>query len=382
MPEPAFQALNTSPQRGSSSTDQFSAPESTNAVGLTLVRTPIATLEAAYRELLGDGFGDSVRGLCWGQEWYQHQLSDSEVFRFWVYDQFQSPSRVWVFAPIRGSERSRLCALIGITTFEREGSTQEALGERILNVIGLPVIKEGGSMADITHWESLIRLIDQSQDEKASVKMRAASERLLKKILWYACNAGADKIFLEVLRAPGSIRIPKSLLSHVEKPDPSALHGLFAALQSDKSKLDLGFLILILARLDSRLGREKIGHALGSTAIFTREDRSAFENLAVALQAYAHDKPTEAQARKSKLRDTAVEVLASVGRMGQAKTIPDEGVVIQVGVSVFGEFFSVHNGIYSRVLLGNPLPELGKRILFLSEADRDFSQARWVANPW
>lgn len=344
---------------------------------------PVQKLEVAYRAVLGEAFGESIRSLCGTKSWYENTLADDVVFRFWIFDNITAGSLPsWLFEPIRAGERRSLLAHLGLSPRDLDQGSHSELAADALRAVRLPLMFDHNPATDSETWEKTLREIDDGHDQKASVQCRGDGERFLKTILFFTCYTGAAETFLQVLRDPRGLRVPFSLQSHLEKEDNIALPGIMAALTADNSRLDFGFLVMALGQLDSALGRSQAGQVVGRVGVFTSEDQSAFEKLATSLQSYVHDKPTQLATRRFALRDATARVLASIRKMANSKSIPERGVVVEVGESLFGPFFRVQKGVLTQVLTSESQPSLRSPILYSADSNRDFSPCKWAPNMW
>src|SRR5262245_25182072 len=99
----------------------------------------VASLESAFRQVLGEGFDDGIRALVENAPWYRESLAISEVFRFWFCDNLLEPDDPqWIFQPVRVSERKYLCDALGVTREQMAGQTGRALAEILLGSVGFP----------------------------------------------------------------------------------------------------------------------------------------------------------------------------------------------------------------------------------------------------
>jgi hypothetical protein len=343
----------------------------------------LGRLAEAFRIVLANAFDEQFRALASARDWYSDDLPTFEVFRLWVCDNVQAGTdALWVFDPVRASERPLLCDALGIPRLEIVGSTPQRLAHRVLDECGISLGFGRAARGELDLWEDIVALIEDGDDERASVKLRSSAERLLKKVLHFHCATSIGNITLHVLRNPGVLRLPKAFSTDLTLPDAEALPRL-TALLAQEGGADLGFLTILLRKVDARLGDSPISlDSYRPPVLFTAAEQTAFEGLAQALQSYAHDKPSHIESRRGELLARTLDVLDHVRAMVTRGAIPEEGIVRERGESLYGGYFRVQNGGEFYAIGAEETPEIGERVVFTRSSPRDFSAGRWVSSPW
>lgn len=336
-------------------------------------------LENAYRDVLLDAFEDQIHALTDSTVWYRESLPVSELFRFWVQDRYaDTEDSAWVFEPIRSGERVLLCNALGIDRAKLVGQTPRGVANLVLLAAGLPLMDVAHLGKELRAWQDARSLVDNGEDERASVVLRMLSERLLKRTLHYHCATGFASEFLAILRNPGSLRLPTRLGRVAADPSPAAEERLLA-LFADEGWADLGFLIIALRKLADRLEGANTQTICGEPlALFSKSDAEAFQSLAAALQAYVHDKPSALEARRVDLTDAARNAEAAAIGMITRRVVPEEALVVQRAQSIFGPIFHGYSGGKVRVISCDSLPPLGQRVMFTLSAERDYGFGLWT----
>ncbi len=262
----------------------------------------VSRLEAALRSVLNESFDDEIKAQLERHAWYSADLPSRELFRLWVVENLEAGlSPQWVFEPIRASERKFVCAELGIPRADIVGMSPRRLAAMVLEASGLPVAEVWGRAREIQHWRRACELVGQEEDERASVVLRRLGERVLRKTLHFHSATGLAGYLLEVLGDPGNVRLP-SLLEKIQAEAPDErIETLRRTLESD-GWATLGLLNLLLAKFSRRVQKGGEQDLTGRPLIILEaDDQAAFDLLSRALQAYAHDKPSELRGRRSRL---------------------------------------------------------------------------------
>jgi hypothetical protein len=343
----------------------------------------IRALESALRSLLGPAFEDDIRSLAENEPWYSPNLSAEELFRFRVLDHIERGSDgLWIFESLRVSERKFLAEKLGIERSSIPGETSAQLADRILMKPGLPQTTLSGPSRIRELWSHLSGLPDAGEDEKAAVLGRQMAERLLRRLfVFYAASLYTD-VVLQILADPGSLKLPHRLEAIPDLPVSERANALTSALR-EEDWADLGFLIVVLRKLSAELERRGEKHLSGEPlTIMSVKEQEAFGNLAKALQAYAHDRPSSIATRRDTLSKALREAFTAIDSMSQRNVIPNELLVLENGKSLLGPVtHGIIEGGRQLRLLTTQQPQLGSRILFIAAAPRDHAKCAWVESP-
>lgn len=345
-------------------------------------------LEGALRSVLGEqGFDEQIHALAESHRWYAPELPSNEVFRLWVYENFISGvDPLWVFQPIRAGERKYLCDNLGIDRRDIVGKSPEDLAQAILEASELPVARVVGVLSTLANWQEIIRLVENKEDERAAVISRQKAERVLRRILHFYCSCGFGDAFIEILENPGTLRLPGIVTEALGVPLNQRVAKVVELLPVD-SWADLGFLTLILRKYSSRLETIGVLHPSGKLLVlFTQQDADAFSKLSSSLQSYTHDRPSKHASRRVELLDALRGVVESFERMMARQVVPDELLVMATGLTFLGDAFKgLHDSGKVRCLttqLSQVAPTLGRRVMVVATADRDYARCLWVESPW
>lgn len=345
-------------------------------------------LESALRKVLGDQeFDDQIRVLVENQKWYAPELPITEVFRLWVYESIcLGDDPLWVFQPIRAGERKYLCDHLGINRVEIVGKTPRELANAILEATELPVMSVVGVQTTLANWQDIIRLAENQEDERAAVMSRQRAERILRKILHFYCSCGYGGTFIEVLENPGTLRLPAVLVEALAAPSDERISKVVELLTVD-GWADLGFLALALRKYSARLDTSALLHPSGKLLIlFTQQDHEAFSKLSSALQSYAHDKPSKQASRRDELEEAVRGIVEAIERMISRQIVPEDLLVLATGSTFLGAAFKgLHESGKIRCLTVQEtqiLPRLGRRVMVVTTADRDYARCLCVESPW
>jgi hypothetical protein len=341
-------------------------------------------LEAALRAILGNEFEDQIRALVGAKAWCSEELPGREVFRLWVQDNLEArEDPLWVFQPIRASERKFLCTHLGIPLEEISGLSPRQVAELILLASGLPGSHIEGTQRILTNWRVRIERIAQHEDERAAVWLRQAAERFLRRDIYFYCSTGHAPLLLQVLRTPDSLKVPKVLEQVLSREDHEAIPALEAILLKD-GWADLGFLALALRKLSARIQEAGVRHLNGKQLVlFTPGEHEAFNSLASALQSYAHDNPSKLPTRRQELLAATTSLAGQLENMIGRSVVPDELIVLETTLTVLGSCFrGLTDSGKTRTLSAATLPTLGGRILFIASTTRDYAGCQWTNSPW
>lgn len=336
----------------------------------------INRLETALRAVLGVKFDDEMHALVEDKEWYTPNLQSTEVFRLWVRDNLMNPTdELWIFRPVRTSERKFLVDELGIERASIVGKTPRQLAYAILGQLGLPIMSVFGRTRLIQAWRGIAQLITEGQDEKAAVLCRQRAERLLRTILYFYCSSSHGREFLDILREPGTLRLPKLLADVPGHAEPE--QALYDVLRQD-GWADLGFLAMAVRKLSSKLEGGVV-----TSGILTQREFDAFTALAVSLQAYAHDNPSAQEVRRPQLETSVDAMEGIISGLITRNIVPEEMIVLEIASSLLGD---VCLGLLDtgriRKLSMKQQPQLAQRILFVPAANRDYSSCSWTDSPW
>lgn len=340
----------------------------------------LAVLEDAYRQILGEGFGDELRSLVESRRWFSPDLNASEMFRLWVCDNVEScQASDWIFQPIRAGERRQLAQLLGVEIAPLAGRGPVEIATALLGAIRMPSTAPFGRDAVVRGWEDAIESILRGEDEKAATKLRQLSERTLKILLsFYAWTEWGSR-FVEILHDPGSLRIPRSFEQALKAESVDLV-----SLMSSDGWADLGFLTMALRKFSSRLKSAEALLPNGQPLqLFEQSDADAFLSLATALQPYAHDKPSVALQRTNNLTAAAQEALRVVHVLVGRGVFPQSAVVLAAGQSVYGPSFrGIDSSAQVRCVTCSVLPDVSARVYLLAASNRPFSHCIWAPAPW
>jgi hypothetical protein len=342
----------------------------------------LEALEQAYRSVLSESFEDQMRALALAAPWYSEALPIEEVFRLWLKDSIDlEESASWIFSPVRASERRLICDALGIERNEIVGKSSAEAARVVAERCGL-AFEVGKDVATIVRWwHEIVDTIEAGDDERASVRLRSAAERLLKRTIFFHVAGGLEVAVSSVVRNPAKLRLPARLQNLDGCADAVVSERVQLALSAD-SAVDMGFLILFLRKVSAFVERTSSRSYLFDGEFFSTTDQEAFTTLAKALQAYTHDKPTMAASRRADLLEGAKAVAVQVLSMARRRVIPEEGVVVEVGRSYLGSFVCLHTRKGKMVRSVRSTPPIFGRVLFVSMTDRDYAMCDWILNPW
>jgi hypothetical protein len=345
-------------------------------------------LELALRKVLGEqGFDDQIRVLVENQKWYAPELPITEVFRLWVYENICiGDDPLWIFQPIRAGERKYLCDHLGIDRSDIVGKTPRELANAILEASELPVMIAVGVQTTIASWQEIIRLAENNEDERAAVISRQRAERILRKILHFYCSSGYGTTFIDILENPGSLKLPAVLVEALSAASDERVSKVVELLTVD-GWADLGFLALALRKYSARLETSALLHPSGKLLIlFTQQDYDSFSKLSSSLQSYAHDKPSKLASRRGELEEAVRGIVDSIERMVARQVVPEDLLVLATGSTFLGAAFKgLHESGKIRCLTVEEtqiLPRLGRRVMVVTTADRDYARCLCVESPW
>jgi hypothetical protein len=348
------------------------------------IEVGISRLEAALRELLGANFESELRASAEEAPWYHSAISATDLFRFRVWEHLERGNDgMWVLELLRGSERKFLAVKVGIDRAAIVGKSPAQLASDVLVQVGLPATRIAGLQRLRAVWDEVAALIDADEDEKAAVLGRQRAERLLRNLLFFYCSCAFGTQFLELLLDPGSMRLPPRLGAVLKQDAASRCDALLALLRDD-GWAELGFLSLAVRKLASRLDKEGARTISGLPLnLMSAGEADTFTGLGTALQPYAHDKPSLHATRHDDLAKAVAAVRSSVLTMVTRGVIPDELLVLERCESLLGPVFrgTLESGDQLR-LVCERAPPLGKRILFVPAARRDFARCHWSESPW
>ena len=341
----------------------------------------IERLETAMRSVLKEAFDEVISSLAESQSWFSPDMDISEVFLLWASDQLLIQTDPhWVFQPLRASERKFLVEAVGLDRNELIGKPVERVVESILISVGLPGGRIFGSQQVLEMWESFEHRISIGDDQGVASLARQQSERILRILLIFYGGVLFASHFRDILDNPGNLRVPSILQRTLENSDPES--KLYDALLVD-GWADLGFLLIAIRKLSAKL--EEDGIRLLNTnplVIMSSADQKAFDELAKALQAYTHDRPSAHEVRESDLLVSIRAVTRVLKEMSAKGILPDQGVVIETCNTIFGSSVVIQSGKTCRRFLTSKQPELGTRIYYVSSSKRQWAKCAWVASPW
>lgn len=345
--------------------------------------TGTGRLYAALKTVLKESCDEELRALSESSSWYTEDLPVEEVFRLWIQQNLicgHDPQ--WVFQPLRITDRKYVCDELGIDRKELIGRSQEELARTVLQSAGIPGASVFGFQSETKQWEQVIGLIDDGQDERASVLLRQTSERFLRRLLHFYCALQYEKLLGKILRNPGSLVVPAKVQKVLERPEDD--EGVIAEVLLEEGWATLGFLSILLRKLSVRIEELEDRHINGKRMeVLKKDEQAAFERLSKALQAYAHDRPAKKAVRKQELREAAVILFQSIRRMIERGIVPDELIVLETGQTVTGHFFlgAPDEGPLRR-LTTTKAPDLGDQILCVVAASCPYAGCRWIQSPW
>jgi hypothetical protein len=348
------------------------------------IASTIDRLRAAMTDVLADKFDSEIRALVDSENWYSPDLSIDEVFNLWAARHLErSDDALWVFQPLRVSERRYLCEKVGIQRSAIIGKTPEELAKGILTKIGLPVLEVAGNRTTVARWNGLLELIERDEGERAAVLARQLAERTLRKVLYFYCSTRYGDEFVSMLENPGSLRVHNRLASEISTADNTRT-GRVANLLREDGWADLGFLTLALRKYSERLTQSGATHVSGGPLrLFTTQEHEAFSKLGTSLQPYTHDRPSKEGSMKQELRDALLEVLSAVGAMISRAVFPDGVLVLEVGHALVGPIFKAlkdsDTTVYYR---SDTAPAIGKTVLLVPSTNCNYAFCQWVESPW
>jgi hypothetical protein len=346
--------------------------------------TNLERLRRAFTEVLGEDYDSEIRSLVEGRVWYHAEIGIEEVFNLWVATNVESAAdALWIFEPLRVSDRKFLCERFGIQRADIIGKTPKELAEAVLSATGLPILRATGNRIVLANWEHLLALVDNEEDARAAVFARQRAERLLRKILFFYCSTRYGSEFVSMLENPGSLRLHKQLTGELGQTDATR-ESRVAKLLTVDGWADLGFLALALRKYSERLAEARATHISGAPLVlFTSQEHEAFSKLSTALQPYTHDRPSQVQSMRQELRDALLEIVAVIAHMIRRGVLPDETLVLETGMSIIGPVFKcLLDTSSSRYFRSVILPTVGRTILVLPSADADYANCDWVESPW
>lgn len=334
-------------------------------------------LEAVLRDILGGGFEDEIRAQTENEKWYRPTIPASELFRLWVRSRVLDGDEAgWVFHGLRMGDRRRLFQTLKLDSgvINATGPTEHA--ELVLEAVGLPLKRSHGLRTFQQQWKEVSDLVDAGEGDRAATLARQRAERFLRRMLYFYCAAGQAQAFADMLRDPGSLRVPKTFqTAKVEE-----LSGLLV----NDDVADLGFLALVLRKLSSRIEEAGIAGVSGSPlVVFNQKEYDGFSALGTALQPYTHDKPSRNAKRQQDLADAARTITSLVSSMAARNVVPDGALVLETCVSLVGSVFKGITDDGRQVyLVTQTVPPLAERVLYLASATCKYATCVWALNPW
>jgi hypothetical protein len=375
--------LLTTARRSVSYTSVTATPLPTEAAPVTRSQG-VPRLYAGLRAVLGERLQEELRALYEDTTWYREELSEQQLFEFWVSDAIErAEDLAWPLQFLRVSERKFFFDALGIARTAISGLGTSELATLLLQDLGLPCKPLSGPGYYQASWSSLVTIVARGEDARAATLARQLSERLLRQLLFFYCTGPQQPLFLGLLREPGTLRLPARLraIAHGHSISSERLRQVLA----EDDWADLGFLAIALARVSSAAATSGDRHPRGYPLIvLDSAEQSAFISLAEALQAYAHDKPSRHGTRRQELSDALGGVCTAVDTLCRRHIIPQEGVVLAQGGDSIGGWFAVWDDVNGRRLYRPPLeyPEVGERVLVIAHSDRDSSRCQWTSSPW
>ena len=217
--------------------------------------TNLERLRRAFTEVLGEDYDSEIRSLVEGRVWYHAEIGIEEVFNLWVATNVESAAdALWIFEPLRVSDRKFLCERFGIQRADIIGKTPKELAEAVLSATGPPILRATGNRIVLANWEHLLALVDNEEDARAAVFARQRAERLLRKILFFYCSTRYGSEFVSMLENPGSLRLHKQLTGELGQTD-STRESRVAKLLTVDGWADLGSWLWRCANIRSVLPR-------------------------------------------------------------------------------------------------------------------------------
>jgi hypothetical protein len=181
---------------------------------------------------------------------------------------------------------------------------------------------------------------------------------------------------LQIIETPGSVVIPRRVARVIDYEPSERIPALLTALR-ENGWADLGFLALVLRKLSSRL------EATGQRTLLTQGECDAMLALGGALQPYTHDRASRSGDRMADLASAIQGVTTVVDGLIEREVVPDEMIVLEVGMSVLGMVFGgiTETGEFRKFQCGR-MPSLGARVLFIARARANFAGCVWTESPW
>lgn len=341
------------------------------------VADALSRLEAVLRDILGGGFEDEIRAQTENEKWYRASIPVGELFRLWVRSRILDgvePS--WVFHGLRMGDRRRLFQLLKIENSIARSTTATAHAELVLEAVGLPFKRSHGLRTFLQQWQEISDLVFAGDADRAATLGRQRAERFLRRMLYFYSAAGHSQIFADMLRDPGTLRVPKAF----QNANPDQLPALLV----NDDVADLGFLALVLRKFSSRIEEAGVmGMSGSSLVLFSQKEYDGFSALGTALQPYTHDKPSRHERRQDDFAEATRSISAIVTGMASRNVVPDGALVIETCVSLVGTVFKgVTDDGRQVYLMTHTAPPLGQRVLFLSSAACKYATSIWAPNPW
>ncbi len=334
-------------------------------------------LESVLREVLGGGFEDEVRAQTENEKWYRPTIPVSELFCLWVRSRvLDGVDATWVFQGLRMGDRRRLFQLLNVDSGALNSTGPGEHAELVLEAVGLPLMRSHGLRTFQQQWREVADLVEAGDGDRAATLARQRSERFLRRMLYFYCSAGHAQAFLDMVRDPGTLRVPKAFQSARLEELPSLIVNDDVA--------DLGFLALVLRKLSSRIEDGGVTSMSGTPlVVFNQKEHEGFSTLGTALQPYTHDKPSRQARRQDDLVDATRAINALVSNMAMRNVVPDGALVLETCVSLVGSVFKGVTDDGRQVhLVTQSVPVLGQRVLYLASAACKYATCIWAPNPW
>lgn len=355
--------------------------------GAIALHASVARLMSAYEQVLGGELDDCFRGMCEALSWYHSSLSTEDVFSLWVQHQLSGDLNAsWVFEPVRASERRRLIDVVGI---DRSALRRPAdAGMEVLRRTGLPAAPVYSLDAEIREWEWMASEIENAPahtESAIAIQSRKGAERILRTLVYFYSFVGCHEELASVVLSPGRMRVPPLLRDAVAQPPETRLDAVQSALSSD-GWADLGFLNILARKfsvaIDGSLRIPSDVWQFWRSPLLGEDEADAFDSLARALQAYAHDRGDDG-GRSRGLAAALRLVARSVREMATRNVLPAGARVLESGVGLRGPTFRVvMAGGDSRALSGTVLPRPGDTIFVGPHSVRQHGRAVWAPAPW
>lgn len=343
----------------------------------------LAKLEQAIRDVLGATFDDGFRALFEHEKWYSPSISVSELFEHWVIDRLATATdHIWVFECVRAHERRLVCDNVGVDRGTLVGRSPRDAAEAVLKAVGLPSSRQK-SASDIAEAIQALANGQETDDARIAVNARQRGERCLRVLLYFYVHTGGVDDFVGLLADPGSLRLPKRLEAIIKGAEKPTRDLICKALTED-GWADLGFLALATRKLSKRFeDAHVIGIGGNPIRILTADEAQAFQNLSTALQAYAHDKPSQDQQKWEQLQSALKSLSNAFNAMVAREVFPEELLVTEVCESILGPIVHAMDSNSLRISLSvSEKPTVGQRIFAIRSCARPYARSTWAPCPW